>query len=122
MSGLPPAYITRMRYSLLSLHLALGAGPPAIAVLWFGWRPILVLVIVAAAMWLWVAGTLALARFLARDLLLGDALKRSLARSGLFLTSRFFRRFLGGSLGRGSLRRAASAAGLGAGAARGAFG
>ena len=54
-----------MRYSLRSLHLVIGAGPPAIAVLWFGWRPILFLVIVAAAMWLWVAGTLALARFLA---------------------------------------------------------
>ena len=54
-----------MRYSLLSLQFALGAGPPAIALVWFGWRPILFLVIVAAAMWLWVAGTLALARFLA---------------------------------------------------------
>ncbi len=54
-----------MRYSLRTLQIGIGAGPPAIALVWFGWRPILFLVIAAAAIWLWVAATLALARFLA---------------------------------------------------------
>ena len=54
-----------MRYSLQTLQVLVGVGPPAIGLVWFGWRPILLVAIAVALIWLWVAASLALARYLA---------------------------------------------------------
>lgn len=54
-----------MRYSLGTLQMMVVVGPPAIAFLWFGWRLVLLLVIAGAVIWLWIAASLALARFFA---------------------------------------------------------
>jgi hypothetical protein len=54
------------RYSLGTLMILVGVGPPAIAFLWFFWRLVVFLAICIALLSLWVWCGLAMARFLAR--------------------------------------------------------
>lgn len=54
------------RYSLRSLLILTGVGPPAIALFWFGWRALLMLAVVVALLALWILVSLALARTFAR--------------------------------------------------------
>ena len=59
------------RYSLSTLTILTAIGPPAIALFWFSWRPILILAIGCALSVLWIYACLALARFLAHQLVSG---------------------------------------------------
>jgi len=45
--------------------ILVGIGPPAIALLWFGWRGILILATCIVLLYLWIQTGLALARFFA---------------------------------------------------------
>lgn len=60
-----------MRYSLRTLVLLTAVGPPGIALIWFAWWPLLILVLCLAALVLWVAGGLAFCRLVA-ELLVGS--------------------------------------------------
>jgi len=53
------------RYSLSTLMILVGLGPPAIALFWFGWRGILFLAACIVLLYLWVRVSLALSRFFA---------------------------------------------------------
>ncbi|HZN32476.1 MAG TPA: hypothetical protein VFB80_01610 [Pirellulaceae bacterium] len=54
-----------MQYSLRMLVLLTAIGPPAIALVWFAWWPLLLLALCIAALTLWIAGTLTICRFVA---------------------------------------------------------
>ena len=54
------------RYSLRTLMILTGVGPPAIAGLWFGWKALLISAAGISLLALWIFVSLALARFFAR--------------------------------------------------------
>jgi len=55
-----------MRYSLSTLMIVAGTAPPAIALVWFGWRALLILAVCILLFYLWVRVSLAIARFFAK--------------------------------------------------------
>jgi len=55
-----------MQFRLRTLMLLTAVAPPAMAVLWFGWREILALTLLVALIAIWFGVSIGLARFFAR--------------------------------------------------------